>query len=92
MITNSPVKVLPHKIAFTLVVALSFGLIPVAQPAVKSQTVTSSRRASEQTTAAYFESIRKSPPKQLAFLLKMPKGADLRRALHRVGGRKRFMR
>jgi hypothetical protein len=77
MITNSPVKVLRHKIAFTLVVALSFGLIPVAQPAVKSQTVTSSRRASEQTTAAYFESIRKSPPKQLAFLLKMPKGADL---------------
>jgi adenosine deaminase len=35
------------------------------------------RGASEQKTATYFESIRKSPPKQLAFLLKMPKGADL---------------
>ncbi len=31
----------------------------------------------EQRTANYFESIRKSPPKQLAFLLKMPKGGDL---------------
>jgi hypothetical protein len=32
---------------------------------------------SEQRTASYFESIRESPPKQMAFLLKMPKGADL---------------
>jgi len=31
----------------------------------------------EQKTALYFESLRKSPPQQLAFLLKMPKGADL---------------
>lgn len=31
----------------------------------------------EQQTARYFESIRKSPPQQLAFLLKMPKGGDL---------------
>ena len=31
----------------------------------------------EQNTARYFESIRKSPPQQLAFLLKMPKGGDL---------------
>lgn len=31
----------------------------------------------EQRTARYFESIRKSPPQQLAFLLRMPKGGDL---------------
>ena len=31
----------------------------------------------EQKTAQYFESLRKSPPQQLAFLVKMPKGADL---------------
>ncbi|HEX7335124.1 MAG TPA: hypothetical protein VF290_26730 [Pyrinomonadaceae bacterium] len=57
----SPVKV--------LVVLLSCALTLSAQSNVKS--------ASEQKTANYFESIRKSPPKQLAFLLKMPKGADL---------------
>ena len=31
----------------------------------------------EQRTARYFESLRKSPPQLLAFLLKMPKGGDL---------------
>ena len=31
----------------------------------------------EQRAARFFESIRKSPPQQLAFLLKMPKGGDL---------------
>jgi adenosine deaminase len=31
----------------------------------------------EQRAARYFESLRASPPQQLAFLLKMPKGADL---------------
>jgi hypothetical protein len=31
----------------------------------------------EQRTARYFESIRKSPPETLAFLLAMPKGGDL---------------
>jgi adenosine deaminase len=31
----------------------------------------------EQRTARYFESIRKSPPEMLAFLLSMPKGGDL---------------
>jgi adenosine deaminase len=35
------------------------------------------KQISEQKTARYFESIRKSPPKLLAFLLKMPKGGDL---------------
>jgi adenosine deaminase len=58
---------LRRKIAWTLVVVLSCGLTLSAQQ----------RGASEQSTARYFESIRKSPPKQMAFLLKMPKGADL---------------
>ena len=37
----------------------------------------SEQSALEQKTARYFESIRTSPPQQLAFLLKMPKGGDL---------------
>jgi len=37
----------------------------------------SERSTLEQKTARYFESIRKSPPQQLAFLLRMPKGGDL---------------
>src|SRR6185369_492088 len=63
----SPLR-LQRKIAWTLIVVLSCGLTLSAQTGVKS---------AEQKTASYFESIRKSPPKQLAFLLKMPKGADL---------------
>ena len=72
MVKISPVRALRHRIARTLIVILSCGLTLSAQPGVKSQ-----RGTAEQKTAAYFESIRKSPPKQLAFLLKMPKGADL---------------
>ena len=56
-------KISPAKL---LLVLLSCSLTLGAQP-----------RAAEQRTAGYFESIRKSPPKQMAFLLKMPKGADL---------------
>jgi adenosine deaminase len=33
--------------------------------------------APEQSAARYFESIRKSPPQMMAFLLQMPKGGDL---------------
>ncbi|HWN09657.1 MAG TPA: hypothetical protein VNO50_10375 [Pyrinomonadaceae bacterium] len=33
--------------------------------------------SAEARTARHFESLRKSPPQQLAFLLKMPKGGDL---------------
>ena len=62
----SPAKMLRHRITWTLLVALSCGL-----------TVSAQRGIAEQKTANYFESIRKSPPKQMAFLLKMPKGADL---------------
>jgi len=61
-----PVKILRHKITWTLVVVLSCGL-----------TLSAQRGTAEQRTASYFESIRKSPPKQMAFLLKMPKGGDL---------------
>lgn len=47
----------------------------------QAQTVLAQTRApqlsAEQKTARYFDSIRKSPPQQLAFLLKMPKGGDL---------------
>ncbi len=42
----------------------------IAQKATRAMTA-------EQRAARYFESVRKSPPAQLAFLLKMPKGADL---------------
>lgn len=68
----SPVRALRRKISWTLVFVLSCGLTWSAQPNVKYQ-----RATAEQRTASYFESIRKSPPKQLAFLLKMPKGGDL---------------
>ena len=64
------ISLLRRKITWTLLVLLSCGLTLSAQTNVKSS-------ASEQKTAGYFESIRKSPPKQMAFLLKMPKGADL---------------
>lgn len=64
----SPVKVLRRKISVTLVVLLSCALTLSAQ---------TTQRASAQRASTYFESIRKSPPKQMAFLLKMPKGADL---------------
>src|ERR1044072_5364007 len=64
------ISLLRRRISWGLVVLLSCGLTLSAQSNVKS-------RASEQKTASYFESIRKSPPQQMAFLLKMPKGADL---------------
>src|SRR5258706_10125935 len=41
------------------------------------RTATSLPAAADQKTARYFESLRKSPAQQFAFLLKMPKGADL---------------
>ena len=68
MTKMSPVAVLRRKLICTLIVILSCGWILSAQ---------TGSRGAEQKTASYFESIRKSPPKQMAFLLKMPKGADL---------------
>ena len=61
-------RISPVRFVWAVIVVLSCGLTLSAQPGVKS---------AEQRTASYFETIRKSPPKQLAFLLKMPKGADL---------------
>jgi hypothetical protein len=61
------------------------GLTLSAQTNVKQfHPLTTQQRGSEQKTASYFESIRKSPPQQMAFLLKMPKGADLHN--HLSGG------
>lgn len=75
--TSSP-RVLPGKIAFTLIALLTCSLTLSAQPGPSTQTRPAVRSGStEQRTARYFETIRKSPPEQLAFLLKMPKGADL---------------
>ena len=71
MSKNPRVAVLRRKLTWTLIVILSCGWTLSAQ---------TSSRGAEQKAASYFESIRKSPPKQLAFLLKMPKGADLHNA------------
>ncbi|MDX6445805.1 MAG: adenosine deaminase [Blastocatellia bacterium] len=48
-----------------------------AQQAQPRETSTRGSIPAEQRTARYFESIRKSPPQELAFLLRMPKGGDL---------------
>jgi adenosine deaminase/adenosine deaminase CECR1 len=61
-----------RNIGVALTLLLVFSLTPQAQ--------TRSRNAAknpELATARYFESIRKSPPQMLAFLRRMPKGADL---------------
>lgn len=49
-------------------------LLPVSAGRAHAQ---GSGTLAEQRTAMYFESLRKLPPQQLAFLLEMPKGADL---------------
>ena len=58
----------------TVVVLLLYSAL-----AVQAQTPgnKSPGRTSEQRTARYFESIRKSPPQMFAFLKRMPKGGDL---------------
>ena len=58
--------------ALALMLFLSCSLNAQAQ--TSSKTNTTNR---ERATARYFESIRKSPPQMLAFLRRMPKGADL---------------
>ena len=58
-------------------------LVVLFAVAASSQSLTtrskgkSAQTSAEQKTARYFESIRKSPAQQLAFLLEMPKGGDL---------------
>lgn len=44
---------------------------------VTKRAVRASAAGPEERTARYLESIRKSPPRQLAFFLQMPKGGDL---------------
>ncbi|MGB9180823.1 MAG: hypothetical protein WCB68_16440 [Pyrinomonadaceae bacterium] len=60
--------------AFTsLALVLLFSLATPAQSASRRN----AGATPEQRTASYLESIRKSPPQMLAFMLKMPKGGDL---------------
>lgn len=69
----SPVKLCGRRITWIVVIILSCWLPLSAQSSAKP----AQRDNAEQRTASYFESIRKFPPRQMAFLLKMPKGADL---------------
>jgi len=62
----------------SLTLVLLCALTATAQsPDTRTPGLKSEQSALEQKTARYFESIRKSPPQQLAFLLRMPKGGDL---------------
>ena len=80
--------------ALTLV--LFCAIAATAQPPTARNSAAKPEQSSaEQKTARYFESLRKFPPQQLAFLLKMPKGGgpaqssfrlDLCGVVHSVGG------
>jgi adenosine deaminase len=60
------------------VTASVLAIVLLCAPASRPQSVSQNAGAAgEQRTAQYFESIRTSPPQQLSFLLKMPKGGDL---------------
>ena len=62
----------------SLTLVLLCALAATAQsPDARNAGLKSEQSAFEQKTARYFESIRKSPPQQFAFLLRMPKGGDL---------------
>ncbi|MBV9211633.1 MAG: adenosine deaminase, partial [Acidobacteria bacterium] len=63
----SPLKPAFVRLSQSLALLLLFALV------LQAQTI----GLQEQKAARFFESIRKSPPQQLAFLLKMPKGGDL---------------
>src|SRR5438132_12141945 len=66
------------KLAVALLLVLSYVLSSSAQARGTSDyPQTNSTLSSEQRTARHFESLRKSPPQLLAFLLAMPKGGDL---------------
>src|SRR5258708_5954232 len=57
--------------------ALTLVLTCAAISAAQSRSVARIPNQAEQRVARYFESLRKSPPQMLAFLLRMPKGGDL---------------
>lgn len=65
-----------RKILSPMLMVLCFGLTLHAQSPNVSRT-TSRIGSAEERTARHFESLRKSPPQQFAFLLRMPKGGDL---------------
>src|SRR5437660_4128343 len=65
------------KFAVALLLVLSYVPSSPVQARRTSDDQTSSTLTSEQRTAGQFESLRKSPPQLLAFLLAMPKGGDL---------------
>src|SRR5262249_37130227 len=52
-------------------------LLLSCSPILSAQTRNHRNSTHEQRTAEHFESLRKSPPQQLAFLREMPKGGDL---------------
>ena len=66
----------PQKAMLSSVIRILALLVIFVCP-LRAQTVATSSTSDEQTTARYFDSIRKSPPQQWAFMLRMPKGADL---------------
>jgi hypothetical protein len=62
----------------TMALVILGAIAAAAQPSgPRNATAKPEQVSAEQKTARYFETIRKSPPQQLAFLLSMPKGADL---------------
>ena len=63
-------------LSLTLVLCCTLAVM-AQSPDARTPGLKSEQSAFEQKTARYFESIRKSPPQQLAFLLRMPKGGDL---------------
>src|SRR5438034_4621413 len=65
------------KFAAALLLVLSYVLSSSTQARGTSHDPQSSILSAEQRTARHFESLRKSPPQLLAFLLAMPKGGDL---------------
>src|SRR5436853_5209871 len=65
------------KFAVALLLVLSYVLSSSAQARRTSHDPQSPIRSAEQRPARHFESLRKSPPQLLAFLLAMPKGGDL---------------
>jgi hypothetical protein len=74
----SSVRSLPANTSRALFLLLFCVVVSQAQAGrAPENTRASSSASTEQRTSRYFESIRKSPPQELAFLLKMPKGGDL---------------
>src|SRR5256884_458335 len=65
------------KFAVALLLVLSYVPSSPVQARQTSDDQPSSTLTSKQRTARHFESLRKSPPQLLAFLLAMPKGGDL---------------